>query len=351
MTIYDVGGLLAFTQPMIEEYVAENSDVISGVTFQQAPSADLAGLLQAQQDSDNLSIDLVLSGSDAIGAGIVNDLWDPISEHEDAIPGIGSYTEEARSIYETYDGNALVVATEYTGPLLEWNPDAVADPPQTAEELLAWAKANPGRFTYSQPPSSGPGRQFLMGLPYILDDVDPSDPENGWENTWAYLAELDQYVAAYPSSTGSTFENLARGGIDMMASSAGWDIGQRQQGAIPLEFEVGTIDDWTWIQAGHFAAIPAGLEPERREVVIGLLNGMMSESFQVGIFAAQDKAIPGPAIEGVSLEDAPAEVQEAVAEFNRPQYLELFEAAPSAVELPPETMSVMFDRWEREIGN
>lgn len=351
LNILDVGGVLAFTQPMIEAYVADNPDLISSVTFQQAPSTELSGLLQAQQESDNLMVDLVLSGSDAIGAGIVNDLWDPISDQEDAIPAMESYTEEAQSIYDAYDGNALVIATEFTGPILEFNPAAVDDPPETAEELLEWAEANPGRFTYPQPPSSGPGRQFLMGLPYILGDDDPTDPENGWDKTWAYLAELDQYVAPYPNSTGSAFENLARGGIDMMASAAGWDMGQRQQGAIPLEFEIGTIEDWNWILAGHFAAMPAGLDEERRDVVLGLLDGMLAESFQVGIYGAQEKIMPGPAIEGVSLEDAPSEVQDAIEQYNRPEYEELFEAAPTAVELPPETMSVMFSRWEREIGS
>ena len=36
----------------------------------------------------------------------------------------------------------------------------------------------------------------MMGLPYILGDKDPKDPVNGWEKTWAYLAELNP-----PSST------------------------------------------------------------------------------------------------------------------------------------------------------
>lgn len=351
LSILDVGGVLAFTQPMIEEYAAAHPEEISSVTFQQAPSAEIAGLLQAQQQADDLRIDLVLSGSDAIGAGIVNELWDPVSDHEDQLTGIGAYTEEAQSIYDAYDGNALVVATEYTGPLLEFNPEAVTDPPQTAEELLAYAEANPGRFTYPRPPSSGPGRQFLMGLPYLLGDADPTDPENGWDNTWEYLAELDAHTAAYPSSTGAAFEDLARGGLDMIASAAGWDMGQRQQGAIPLEFEIGTLEGYNWILAGHFAAIPAGIDEQRREVVLGLLDGMLQESFQVGMYGAQEKIMPGPAVEGVAVEDAPAEVQEAINEFLRPEYQELFEAAPTVVELPPDQLSVMFDRWEREIGS
>jgi len=43
-------------------------------------------------------------------------------------------------------------------------------------------------------------------------------------------------------------------------------------------------------------------------------------------------------------------VQEQVAQFDRPEYRDLIGKAPVVPELPPEQMSIMFDRWEREIG-
>ena len=58
-------------------------------------------------------------------------------------------------------------------------PEQVKTPPTTAEELLAWAKANPNRFIYARPANSGPGRTFMMGLPYILGDKDPQGPGQG----------------------------------------------------------------------------------------------------------------------------------------------------------------------------
>ncbi len=63
------------------------------------------------------------------------------------------------------------------GPVMEYMPDKVKQVPTTAEELLAWAKANPNRFIYARPANSGPGRIFMMGLPYILGDKDPQGPE------------------------------------------------------------------------------------------------------------------------------------------------------------------------------
>ena len=51
-------------------------------------------------------------------------------------------------------------------------------------------KQNPKKFIYARPANSGPGRTFLMGLPYLLGDTDPKDPIKGWDKTWSYLKEL-----------------------------------------------------------------------------------------------------------------------------------------------------------------
>ena len=47
---------------------------------------------------------------------------------------------------------------------------------------MAWCKAHPNRFIYARPANSGPGRTFLMGLPYLLGDKDPKDPVAGWDD-------------------------------------------------------------------------------------------------------------------------------------------------------------------------
>lgn len=351
LNVVDVGGVSSFTKPMMDKCAQSHPDRISGLAFSKAPSTELTGKLEAQQKSGHLDIDLVLSGSDAVGAGVVKNIWEPISDHENQLPALKNYSDDARMIFDQYKRQALVVATEFTGPLLEYTPGAVSTPPTTAEELLAYAKANPGKFTYAKPPQSGPGRQFVMGLPYILGDKDPKDPKNGWDKTWAYLAELDKYVGgSYPSSTGDTFESLAKGGVNMIASSAGWDIGQRQQGTVPATLKITTLKNSTYLIAGHFAAIPKGLQQNRREAVLALLDCMLSKDSQTSIYQAQKKSVPGPAIKGISVKDAPADVQGEVAQFDRPEYQQLIGKARTAPELPPEQMSIMFDRWEREIG-
>ena len=60
----------------------------------------------------------------------------------------------------------VAVAYSPSGPLFEYDPQRLKAVPKTAEELLAYVKANPNRFTYARPVNSGPGWTFLQGLPY-----------------------------------------------------------------------------------------------------------------------------------------------------------------------------------------
>ena len=88
-------------------------------------------------------------------------------------------------------------------------PAKVPNPPKTRRGAARLRQGQPRTVQYARPANSGPGRTFLMGLPYLLGDKDPKDPVNGWDKTWAYLTELNKYVELYPSGTGETMKNLA----------------------------------------------------------------------------------------------------------------------------------------------
>ena len=88
---------------------------------------------------------------------------------------------------------------------------------------------------YARPANSGPGRVFMMGLPYILGDKDPKDPKDGWDKTWAYLKELGQNVEYYPGGTAQVMKELGEGTRDIVVSTTGWDINPRVLGTVPKE--------------------------------------------------------------------------------------------------------------------
>jgi len=350
LSILDIAGNLQLTQGMIDEFVKENSDVVSGVTYQQAPAPEMAGKIKAQQDANRVDIDIVLTGVDGLSAGVEQDLWlDLLPKYADRLPGMANYLEPAANMQELA-GNAGVTITYYpSGPLLEYLPAKVSDPPTSAEELLAYAKANPGKVQYARPSNSGPGRTFLMGLPYILGDKDPKDPINGWDKTWAYLEELNKYIEVYPSGTTDTMKNLANGSVDIIASTTGWDINPRVLGTVPKEAAVTSMDGFTWVTDAHYAVVPKGVSTDKQSAILLLLESMLTKEQQAKAFDS-GYFYPGPAVEGVELDQAPQKSQDAISEFGRDEYESLIADNPKATPLDAKSLVAAFDRWDREVG-
>ena len=78
INIVDVAGNLALTQPAIETYRAAKPKLVSKVTFSKAPAPELPGKIKAQQDAGRVDIDGVLTGIDALSAGVEQKLWTPL---------------------------------------------------------------------------------------------------------------------------------------------------------------------------------------------------------------------------------------------------------------------------------
>ncbi|MEV0157144.1 extracellular solute-binding protein [Micromonospora sp. NPDC050686] len=351
LNVLDVAGNLQLTQGMIDEFVRKHPDIISRVTYSKSPAPELAGKIKAQQNADRVDIGLVLTGVDGLAAGIDQNLWlDLLPTHADRLPGMQNYLEPAAAM-QKLAGNAGVTVTYYpSGPLLEYLPTKVSTPLTTTEQLLAYAKAHPGKVQYARPSNSGPARTFLMGLPYILGDQDPKDPINGWDKTWAYLKELDRYVEYYPSGTTETMKNLANGSVNVIASTIGWDINPRVLGTVPKEAKVSSLAGFHWVTDAHYAVVPKGASTDTQSAVLALLQFMLTPEQQAKAFD-QGYFYPGPAVKGVDLSMAPQESQDAIREFGRPEYDALIADNPTEVPLDAKALVAAFDRWDREIGS
>ena len=350
LNILDVAGNLQLTQGMIDEFVEKNPDIVSRVTTEKSAAPEMAGKVKAQQDAGRLGIDMVLTGTDGLSAGTEQGLFTPLlPQFKPRLPGMDNYLEPAAAMQQLAADQGVVVTYYPSGPLIEYAPERVPNPPTTAEELLAYAQAHPGKVGYARPSNSGPGRTFLMGLPYILGDSDPKDPVNGWSKTWAYLAELDKTVTSYPSGTTDTMKNLANGTYDITISTTGWDINPRALGTVPAGFKVGTLKGFTWVTDAHYAAIPKGVSADKQAALLALLQFMLTpeqqaKAYDTGYF------YPGPAVKGVTLDMAPAESQQVIAQYGRPEYDALIAGNPTATPLATKDIVAAFDRWDREIG-
>lgn len=351
LNIVDVAGNLALTQDALEAYKTKNPNLVSKITFTKAPAPELPGKIKAMQAAGRVDIDMILTGTDVLAAGIEQGLLVKLfPDHDKAFPGVmDSLMPAPRKMQDLAQGHGLIVTFMPGGPLLEYNPAKVKAPPSTAQELLAWCKANPNKLIYARPANSGPGRTFMMGLPYILGDKDPKDPIKGWDKTWAYLKDLNSCIEYYPTGTGAVMKELGEGSRDMTVTMTGWDINPRVLGIVPKEFKVTPIKGMTWINDAHYMVVPKGVSDEKLYVLLDMMKFMMQPAQQALTY---DKGYfyPGPAVKNVPVSMAPQASQDALKEFGRPEYDKWLAEFPHALPLDAKPMVEAFKKWDTDVG-
>jgi putative spermidine/putrescine transport system substrate-binding protein len=352
INIVDVAGNLALTQKAFEAFRDKYPDLVSNMTFTNAPAPQLPGKLKAMQAAGRSDIDLVLTGTDALAAGIQQNLWMPLLPDQAAkFPGVlDKFADGPRKMQELAHGFGLEVTYSPAGPLLEYNPAKVTDVPKTPAQLLSWCQAHPGKLIYARPANSGPGRAFLMGLPYLLGDKDPHDPIHGWDKTWAFLKQLNDCIPYYPGGTSAVMKELGEGSRDMTVSMTGWDINPRALGIVPASFKIQPFDNMTWVSDAHYMVIPKGVPKEKLDVLYKLMNFML-EPTQQAMTYDDGYFYPGPVIKGVSIDQAPAHSQEVLKTYGRPEYTKLIADHPQVVPLDAAAMVAAFQKWDAEVGS
>ncbi len=350
ISIIDVAGNLQLTKDAIEAFKAENPNLVSEIEYIKAPAPELTAKIKAQQMADNIDTSLVLTGFDGVAAGVEEGIWEKIMpEHKQYFPDLEqNYQPGAKKAYELFNGYGIAVVFCPGGPMFTYNPDKVKNPPKSTDELLAWAKANPGKFLYARPSNSGPGRAFLQGLPYILGDSNPTDPKT-WDKTWAFLKELDKYIDYYPTGTGITFKELAEGTRWIIASHLGWDMNQRILATIPPTFQGFFLNNTTWVTDTQFMCIPKGLDKDRMKVSL-MLMGYLMKPTQQAITYDNGYFYPGPAIKDVPISMAPQASQDKVKAFMRSEYDKAVIDFPNTIQLGAKPLVEAFDMWDKLVG-
>jgi len=351
LNISDPAGDLQLTRAAIDEYVKKHPESIAKINIVTATAPEVPGKLKAMQGAGRSDIDLVLTGTDFLAAGIEQGLLMKILPANAAkFPNLmANYQPAAAKMQELAGDYGIVVVFMPAGPLVEYNPDKVKQPPTTPAELLAWCKANPNKLIYARPANSGPGRTFIMGLPYLLGDKDPKDPVNGWEKTWAYLKELNTCIEYYPTRTGDVMKELGEGTRDITPTMSGWDINPRVLGIVPKNYKVVPFKGMTWVNDAHYMVIPNLVAPEKIPVILDLMAYLLTPEAQAYTY---DKGYfyPGPAIKNVPLSMAPKESQDAIKEFGRPEYETWIAQFPHTQSLPPKAQVEAFRIWDEQVG-
>jgi putative spermidine/putrescine transport system substrate-binding protein len=352
LNVVDVAGQLQLTQRAMDDFAKANPKLVSKITYSQAPAPELPGKIKAQQAANRVDIDLVLTGTDALSAGIDQQMWVPLAggAYSDVLPNLDTiYQPGALKMQALALKQAVCVVFCPAGPLLEYMPDAVKTPPKTAQELLDWTRQHSKRFIYARPANSGPGRTWLQGLPYILGDSNPKDPKDGWAKTWEYLVELGKNIEYYPTGTGAVMKELGEGSRDMIVTMTGWDINPRILGVVPKEAEVSTIQGFHWVTDGQYMAVPKGVSDAKLAVLLKLIAYVLTPAAQATTW---DKGYfyPGPAVKDIPLSMAPKDSQDAIGAYNRPFYDALIKEVPSETPLDADKLVYAFQRWDQQVG-
>jgi len=348
ISILDNGGDYASTGVIIENYKKAFPNKVKEIKLQRGPAPETPAKIKAQQDAGRADINLILTGQDAGSVLAANQQLVKLFPTYDKMFPKDELKEEAKILQDEGGGFLIPTVVNAGGPVFVYNPKKVQKPPKTAAELLAWAKANPKRFLYARPANSGPGRSIMCGLPFILGDNAPMNPEKGWDKAWAYMKELGQHMEYYPTGTLFTLREFAQEQRWMIAGIMEWDMKPRAEGVIPEESQITILDNTTFIIDGHYWGIPKGVPQNEVEVILDMMKFMRQVDQQVLTY----KAFIGPSIKAATLDKAPGDIRDYVKKFWRPEYEQIGPGKKwkMASQLPFKELTYAMDRWDRDVG-
>jgi putative spermidine/putrescine transport system substrate-binding protein len=349
--VLDGGGSLQLLKPILQNYQAAHPDK---VVFQFPPSVtapEVPGKLKSQEGAHKQDIALVLGGYDLVASGIQQGIWEQVLPNfASKLPNFDAiYQDPVKQYAALTQGYAIPVVYTPSGPLFEYDPSKIANPPQTIAELQAWIKAHPGKFEYARPRNSGPGRTMLMGLPYLLGDSDPKDPAHGWSKTWSFLKDINSSINYYPTRTGVTMNELGNGTRWMIASTMGWDINPRVLGQVPQGFKTFMLKGTTFVADDQFMFMPKGLDAAHQALILDIISWTLKPD-QQGYTFDKGYFYPGPAVKNVPVSMAPSASQQVIQQYGRPEYDNMTQNVPIVMPLSSDNLNTAFDMWDKDVG-
>ena len=328
--------------PRINDYIAWAGDEVAerfGVTLEHVKLADTASAVttvlseRAAGRDEGGAIDLIWINGENFASMKERDLlFGPFAE---SLPNWSLTDPEGNPALTsdfTVPTDGLEAPWSMARVVFYHDSARLEEPPTTIPALLDWAQANPGRFTYSQPPDflgSTFLKQALLGL---VDDAAPlyapaseADYEAVTAPLWAYLDALTPKLwregRAYPQTGPAQRQLMADGEIDLALS---FSPGEAQAAIANFELP-GTVRtyvlDGGTLGNASFLAIPYNASAKAGAMVVA--DFLMSPQAQAR--KADPEVMGSPTVLDVaSLPEADRALFEAI------------EAGPAS--LPPEAL-------------
>lgn len=350
IVILDAGGEQDMFGEIVERFKAEYPDYVGDVVWIGASTGEQVSKLVAERDSGKPYTTLCTNGYDTVAAGIDSEVYINLMEKygDRFAPYIETFNADSKEQLEKGLGYGIPHLNSIGGPMLTYWPDEVDKVPTNAEELLEFCKENPGKFAYPRPSNSGAGYAWLQGLPYLLGEENPDDPES-WTKVWDYLKEMDQYIDYYTTGSALLYRDFNEGARYMITTAVGYETNQRVLGAMAPECKQLFLNELHWVTDSNFWTIPTGLDPQDEELSCLFIEFTLRPEIQALLYDS-GFMYPGPVVEGVTLEDAPQESQDAL---NAVITEDLVNGINNYPHVAPMTMSNLvkaMEMWDEKIG-
>ncbi|MCM3163620.1 extracellular solute-binding protein [Metabacillus litoralis] len=181
----------------------------------------------------------------------------------------------------------LAVPYRASSVVLAYNSEKVKDVPNTAEELNAWIKENPGRFAYNDPNTGGAGSSFVLTTVYNeLDEsamnVQDESIMKEWDKGLQVLKDMAPYLykeGVYPKKNQGTLDLLANGEVDMIPAWSDMALEQMNSKLLPDTTELKQIEPSFTGGPAYLMAVDNGDE-ERKEASETFLNYVLTRDVQ-----------------------------------------------------------------------
>jgi putative spermidine/putrescine transport system substrate-binding protein len=206
--------------------------------------------------------------------------------------------------------------------LLAYNSSVVKSPPKTLSALLAWIKANPGKFTYNNPSDGGSGNGFVQDV--VNAYAPPADTlkfdlgyypklETAWNKGFSVLKSIgpDIFGHTYPNSNTGTITLLASGAVDMGPVWSDMGTEALKDGQLPSTIKLSGIAP-PMPGGPDYMGIPKNTPKPEQQLAFKFLNFLLQPNVQGDIVKVMDGT------PGIEIKYLPAPYQKLFAGYPTP---------------------------------